>query len=35
LDGALGSLIWWVATLPKGEGLKRNGLVGPLHPKSV
>jgi len=26
LDGALGSLIWWVATLPMSGGLELNDL---------
>jgi len=28
LDGAIGSLIWWVATLLMAEGLELNGLQG-------
>jgi len=33
LDGALGSLIWWVAALPTAERLGLDDFQGPLQPK--
>jgi len=33
LDVALGSLIWWLATLPMSRGLKLDDLWGPFQPR--
>ena len=33
LDVALGSLVWWLATLPVAEGLKLDDHCGPFQPK--
>ena len=33
LDAALGSLVWWLATLHKAGGLKLNGHCGPFQPR--
>ena len=32
LDGALGSLVWWLASLPAAGGLERDGVKGPFQP---
>ena len=34
LDVALGSLVWWLATLHIAEGLKRDDYCGPFQPRS-
>ena len=34
LDGALGSLVWWLASLPAAEGLVQDGVKGPFQPKA-
>ena len=33
LDVALGSLVWWLATLHIAEGLKLDGLLGSSQPR--
>jgi len=33
LDVALGSLVWWLATLPVEGGLKLNDHCGPFQPR--
>jgi len=33
LDGTVGNLIWWVATLPTAGGVELYGLYGPIQPK--
>jgi len=33
LDVALGSLVWWLATLHIAGGLKLNDLCGPFQPR--
>jgi len=33
LDVALGSLVWWLMTLPVAGGLKLDYLYGPLQPR--
>jgi len=33
LDVALGSLVWWLATLHRAGGLKLDGLCGPFQPR--
>ena len=33
LDVALGSLVWWLATLHIAGGLKLDGLCGPFQPR--
>ena len=33
LDVALGSLIWWLATLPVARGLKLDDHCGPFQPR--
>jgi len=33
LDVALGSLLWWLATLHTGEGLKLDDHCGPFQPR--
>ena len=33
LDVALGSLVWWLATLHTAGGLKLNGHCGPFQPR--
>jgi len=33
LDVALGSLIWWLATLPTAGGLKLDDHCGPFQPR--
>ena len=33
LDVALGSLVWWLATLPIARGLKLDDLCGPFQPR--
>jgi len=33
LDVALGSLVWWLATLPVAEGLKLDDHCGPFQPR--
>ena len=34
LDVALGSLVWWLATLPTARGLKLTDLYGPFQPRT-
>ena len=33
LDVALGSLVWWLATLPMAGGLKLDDHCGPFQPR--
>ena len=33
LDVALGSLVWWLVTLPMAEGLKLDDRCGPFQPR--
>jgi len=33
LEGAVGSLVWWLATLYIAEGLKLDDLWGPFQPR--
>ena len=33
LDVALGSLVWWLATLPVAGGLEPDDLYGPFQPR--
>ena len=32
LDGAVSSLVWWLASLPMAGGLERDGVKGPFQP---
>ena len=34
LDVALGSLVWWLATLPMAGGLKLDDHYGPFQPRT-
>ncbi len=35
LDGALGNLVWWVATLPTAGGLELDGISSSFQPKPL